>query len=101
MNTIKFSFKYPKLYSRDGFICINVKLLEVINIKLENLSQYFLYYDTNKSYNLPPRGNYLLLLFQKNDYEIFTTLRSNINEKEKFYRSKIGEFFKIEIKEVA
>lgn len=98
MNKIKFShyyFKIPNLIKE-------AVLLEVIPIKLEKLSSYFIQYDTafiNGFYRLPKKGDYLLLIFNErvlND-KLFTTFRRRTPQKEKYYRSKIGELFTIEI----
>lgn len=99
---IKFSHKYPKLISHDGNICEMAKLLDVININIENLSNCFLNYDTaNGLFGLPRKGDYMMLIFLKDGKlfhdNLFTTLRRRTPEKEKFYRESIGTWFDIEI----
>jgi hypothetical protein len=95
MNIITFSHKYEKL--KDLNNNDSIKLLEVINVKLENLSNCFLTYDTDGVYKLPKKGNYLMLIFEKGLGDIFTTLRSYSDAKERYYTSNIGEFFIINI----
>ena len=101
MNSIKFSHRYPKLYKEvDGVYADEIVLMDVIDIKLEKLSEKFLFYDTNfGEYKLPKKGDYLMLIFKKTEYDIFTTLRRRTPEKERYYRSKIGEVFEIEYME--
>uniref|UniRef100_A0A6H1ZS64 Uncharacterized protein n=1 Tax=viral metagenome TaxID=1070528 RepID=A0A6H1ZS64_9ZZZZ len=102
MNTIKFSHPYKKLevlgfHNEIGRIT-RATLLDVLYVQLESLSQKFLNYDTdNGKYKLPKRGLYLLLLFAKNEHDLFTTLRRCTPEKERYYRSKIGETFAVEV----
>jgi hypothetical protein len=94
---IKFSHTYKKLLS-NGEPIKSATLLDVMAIQLECRSRAFLDYDTdNGTYPLPKRGIYLMLIFQKDDYNIFTTLRRYIPTKEKYYISKIGHKFDIEI----
>lgn len=92
---IKFSHRYSKLSGLDDNN--QVKLLQVINVKLENLSNSFLFYDTDGVYQLPKKGDYLMLIFEKGLGDIFTTLRRTTPEKEKYYRAYEGEFFTIKI----
>jgi len=96
MPTIKFSYTYNKLFL-DGKLIKEAILLDVIPVKIENLSKDFLNYDTDQGeYKLPKKGEYLLLIFQKSCTNIFTTLRRYIPEKEEYYRKLIGETFTIE-----
>ena len=112
MRTIKFSHRYLKLeLDRVNLpLTLTASLLEVLNVNLENLSAYFLTYDTMfykgeghmDLYDLPKKGKYLLLIFEKNESferSIFTTLRRETPEKEKYYRDSIGESFKVIIEE--
>jgi len=102
MNEIKFCQKYPKLrllgmHNEIGYPC-EVKLLQVMKIKLESLSKDFLDYDTdNGKYVLPKKGNYLMLIFQKSEDSIFTTLRKYSPEKFDHYSRHVGEQFKLTI----
>jgi hypothetical protein len=97
LNVIKFSHRYSKLsnvYSGD-----HVKLLEVYTVNLEMLHQSFRDYDTDGVYPLPSEGIFLLLIFQKPDDEIFTTLRRYDFRKWTYYSSNCGKMFSIEIGE--
>jgi len=83
----------------------SAKLLGVIPVKLEYLSPSLLAYDTdNGVYQLPKKGDYLMLIFQKIhgvDFTVgenlFTTLRRSTPEKIRYYSGAIGEEFKVEI----
>lgn len=96
MKTIKFSHFYQKL---DGMVNHTAVLLDVLPVKLEDLSAEFLAFDTDSGrFKLPKRGNYLLLIF-KGYTGLFPTLRAAWpTAKLEYYRSAIGEEFKIEIK---
>jgi hypothetical protein len=95
---IKFSHRYLKM--KDGFE--RSTLLDVIPVKLEELSIRFLEYDTAytdaagniEHYPLPAKGDYLILVLQNHtiDYDgpMWTTIRRRTPEKEKYYRSMIG-----------
>ena len=96
---IKFSHPYSKLIKHDNEYCNRVKLIEVINIKLEDLSKQFIDYDTDGGlFNLPKKGDYMMLVFSKDicRQNIFTTLRRRTPEKEKYYRSLIGQWLEVE-----
>jgi hypothetical protein len=89
---IKFSHNYNKLYNSAH----SIKLLEVININIENLSKEFLEYDTdNGKYKLPEKGKFMILIFKKNMTDIFTTIRRWTSEKEKYYHDAIGKWFSV------
>ena len=92
MKTIKFSHQYGKLNGMGK----QAVLLDVLTIKLEEMSKVFLDFDTdNGLFPLPKRGNYLLLLF-KGDAGIFPTLRAAFpGTKVDYYRKAIGETFEI------
>jgi hypothetical protein len=85
------------------------KLLDVLPIRLEDLSQEFLRYDTSyldggeeKQYVLPKSGAYIILLLQANSGAgpVWTTIRSQWPpEKLEYYRSKRGEVFECRITE--
>lgn len=95
---IKFSHNYKKIAG-----VTEARLLEVININLQNLSDYFIAYDTEGMYKLPKTGNYMILIFHKEGERanigsnIFTTIRRRTDEKEKYYRENIGKIFTLEI----
>jgi hypothetical protein len=110
MITIKFSHFYKKM-PRDYKLS---KLLDVFNIKLEELSEYFLKYDTTyeeriddgvnsisqeERYPLPNKGDYMILLLQAGSGrgQIWTTIRRRTDDKEKYYRGHIGEIVNCEV----
>ena len=107
--TIKFSSDYFKL----PMIVKKAKLLLVIKTTRVKLPDCFIHYDSYKfmpfrsmasssNYYPIPKGDLLLLLFQADSrleerFEIFTTLRRWTKDKEQYYRSHIGEWFKVEV----
>ena len=98
MPTIKFSHCYKKLIGTRNDMAT---LLEVIYVRSELLHKPFIDYDTdNGAYPLTPNGLFLLLIFQKNETDIFTTLRKCTAENEKYYRAMIGELFTVEIEKM-
>ena len=103
---IKFSHAYRKLiqtkYNCSREFVHKARLLDVVRVKLEDLSAKFLDYDTdNGVYPLPKKGDYMMLLFLKpSGADIFPTLRRWTPEKERYYRDGIGVEFDIEITEV-
>jgi len=99
MITVRFShryFKFPRDYQQS-------KLLDVLPVKLEDLSLDFILYDTAyeeageiKYYPLPKKGNYMILLLQAGSGKgkLWTTIRSQWGKsgnKLDYYRGKIGE----------
>lgn len=102
---INFSHKYNKM----PFGFQSSKLLEVLPVRLEDLSPEFLRYDTSyldggeeKQYVLPKSGAYMILLLQaiSGAGPIWTTIRSQWPpEKLEYYRSHIGEVFECQITE--
>lgn len=105
MNVIKFAHRYCKF----PFGFESSKLLDVLPIRLEDLSQEFLRYDTSyldggeeKQYVLPKSGAYMILLLQANSGAgpIWTTIRSRWPaNKLEYYKSHIGEVFECRITE--
>lgn len=104
MNEIKFSHYYTKF--DDINIDKPVRLLAVFNEHKDNLSGEFLVYDTR---HYPDDGEKegfeyytlasmpVLVLVFSNNYNIFTTIRRWTEQKETYYRTAIGEEFKIKI----
>ena len=106
MNTIKFSHFYSKLprdyqYSR---------LLQVLPVKLEELSPEFRHYDTTyldggeeKQYPLPAKGEYMILLLQAGSGhgKLWTTIRSQTGkggiDKMGYYKSMVGKIFECQV----
>jgi hypothetical protein len=103
---IKLRHKYDKLPK--GFE--NSRLLDVILIKLQDLSTDFILYDTHYSddelgdgyYPLPAKGDYMILLLRceddfGTDRNIWTTIRSQRGrgciDKLAYYRKNIGQIF--------
>jgi len=102
MNKIKFSHRYTK--TPEEFQ--QSRLLDVIPIKLEDLSSDFHMYDTAYRegntytwYPPPLKGSYMILLLYSKGGRLWTTIRSQkgINgiDKLAYYRSKIGEILHI------
>lgn len=104
-NRINFLHKYNKM----PFGYESSKLLDVLPVRLEDLSLDFILYDTSyldggeeKQYQLPKSGAYMILLLQANSGAgpIWTTIRSQLPpEKLEYYRSKRGEVFECQITE--
>lgn len=102
---INFSHRYCKF----PFGFQESKLLDVLPVRLEDLSLDFILYDTSyldggeeKLYALPAKGAYMILLLQANSGAgpIWTTIRSQWPpEKLEYYRSKRGEVFECRITE--
>jgi hypothetical protein len=106
MNQIRFSHFYNKLprdyqYSR---------LLQVIPIRLSDLSAEFRHYDTTyldggeeRQYPLPAKGEYMLLLLQggSGHGKLWTTIRSQTGkgglDKMTYYQSLVGEIFECKV----
>jgi len=109
MRVIKFSHRYTKLPA-DIESGDDVTLLEVLNSRFEDLHPAFIKYDAttdkNELYPLPAKGACLVLIFQSTRYkpynnrlndEIFTTVRRQTPEKEKYYKGLRGELLQLEI----
>lgn len=95
---IKFSKKYAKIRG-----VTRAKLLQVLEVKIEHLSLEFLNYDTDGGkFELPKRGDFIMLIFQKGDSRenIFTTLRAAYPESKKlYYKNQIGKDFEVKMVE--
>ena len=101
MIKIKFSHIYDKM-PRDYQLS---KLLDVLPVKLEDLSLDFILYDTSftdksiapEFYPLPEKGNYMILLLQAGSGcgHLWTTIRSQRGkggiDKLSYYKSHVGE----------
>ena len=104
MNKIKFSHKYykfPAAFEKS-------KLAQIIVMDEKDISKPFREYDTVCTSNIQedgfyplPKGKVILILLIANAGMgwLWTTIRRWTPEKEKYYRSKIGEIFECEIKE--
>lgn len=103
---IKFSHIYQKLMVFGGtggspVPCTRAKLLQVLTVTIEELSKLFIDYDTDfNKYKLAYDTLYLMLIFQKPDGNIFTTLRPmsyKFGDKRKYYQELVGKDFEVVI----
>jgi len=99
MQTIKFSHFFPKLLGEDCKPITVARLIEVLEVELSDLSAEFIDYDTaHGAYRLPPKGRFLMLIFQKPGcLHLFTTLRRSTPRKLEYYQSQVGERFDVQI----
>lgn len=109
MNKIRFSHRYYKLsYGRDQITF--PRLLQVFKCHYKDLSKEFIELDTlywekdanysNPSYFKLPKTELIVLLFRNvNDDRFFTTVRRYTPDKLKYYKSRMGQIFEVEIKE--
>jgi hypothetical protein len=97
--TIKFSHSYQKLKGDK-----KAKLLAIFIAEYSELSSSFLEYDTRYfddgelKYYFLTDGKYLVLLFQGNQGNLFTTVRSYTDKKSAYYKMNVGQWFEIETK---
>ena len=105
MKTIRFSHAYRKLFGDDGKPVSKATLLAVIPVNVEDLNREFIGYDTDEGrYKLPPKGKYLMLIFEKpsgvniSARNLFTTLRSYNPSKSEYYVGSIGKVFNVQIR---
>jgi hypothetical protein len=99
MNKIKFSDDYYKLpVDSNG---TKAKLVHIERINLEDQVPWFIRYDTDQTlgrkYDLPSKGEFLLLLFKHESGAIFTTLRRDTYKKYDYYKESEGEWFEVVI----
>ena len=105
MKSIKFSHIYTKLLDEHNDVIEYATLIDVRRVELSGLHQKFKDYDTDHGlYQLPGKGNYLMLVFLKPPdsdgtcaANLFTTLRRSTTEKDLYYYGAIGETFTIDI----
>ena len=103
---INFSHRYCKF----PFGFQESELLDVLPVRLEDLSPEFLRYDTSyldggeeRQYKLPKTGAYMILLLQASSGAgpMWTTVRSQKGrgglDKMSYYRSHVGETFECAI----
>lgn len=106
MIKIKFSHRYTK-QPRDFQLS---KLIDVLPVKLEDLSLDFILYDTSyldggesKNYPLPAKGAYMILLLLTQSGHLWTTIRSQRGtaglDKLAYYRSLIGQWVECVVNE--
>lgn len=99
MKRIRFSHVYKKLWVAHGVPARTATLLDVIPVKLQQLCDHFLRYDTDGfKFHLPHTGDYILLIFRKDlTNDCFTTLRKAEPDKVIYYRQARGEVFEVVI----
>jgi hypothetical protein len=98
---IKFSSNYPKLWEQEEGKLIYVGLVGEDKYEIE-LGSKLSEYDTKKSdgtYYPLPMGVLIQLVFLGSEGIPFCTLRRFYPRKFDYYSSKIGEWFKIEVRE--
>jgi len=101
--TIEFSHRYCKMPPGYG----KSILMEVLSVKMEELSQMFREYDTayfdvccrEANDPLPETGNYLLLILCADSGYLWTTLRRATPERTRYYKSMIGKQFRCVVEE--
>lgn len=115
MNAIKFSHDYPKLHGQTS-----ATLLAVVPIRIDrNTPKELIEYDTTyyvtrelsevglglgtvKEYFPLPTGDYIQLVFIGNLRIPFCTIRKAYPpSKVEYYKGKVGELFKVEVKKEA
>lgn len=93
---IRFSHDYPKLWNQEYALLLNIKKTGV-----ESLSRDLIEYDTKKSdgdyYQLPENCDVIILCFVGDKDIPFTTIRRYTKSKYDYYKSSVGEWFKIKI----
>lgn len=101
MKRIRFSHAYKKLWVAHGVLARTATLLDVIPVKLQQLCDHFLRYDTDGfKFHLPHTGDYILLIFRKDlTNDCFTTLRKAEPDKVIYYRQARGEVFEVVVEE--
>jgi len=97
MKSIKFSHEYNKFPPDDDPSI----LLGVFTVPVRSLSESFILYDTTTTdgsrYSLPKSGDVLvLLLYQECNNHLWTTVRRQTPEKERYYRSLIGQLLRMD-----
>jgi len=102
MNQIKFSHKYPKLWSQKSATLLLVKTINHTEVT-EKLSDYDTIYSDDemgiKQYPLP-KTMLIHLTFLGNENIPFCTMRRYTLRKYEYYKSLVGEEFKITMTEV-
>ena len=101
MKTIKFSHKYHKLLRIDCKDGHEARLLHVFEENFKNIKRSLSQYDClypQGSYQLPKSGKCLVLLFQHQDGQLFTTIRTAFpTHKVDYYKGAVNEIFKVSI----
>ncbi len=106
MASISFDKEYLKLLDRDGFLIEKAKLLLVLPIPQDQLilAKDFIEIDEEAS-GLRFETLYIILLFQKPNGELFTSVRTafgksfkKVVNKKQYYESLIGQDLEIKIR---
>lgn len=99
MAKIRFPHSYTKLLNENGTHPIRTaKLLQVVNIYIDDLTKEFLNYETDFGKGeLRYDSLYLMILLQKPSGDLFTTLRPFTPDKRDYYKSLVGQDIAIEI----
>lgn len=100
---IKFSHAYAKLADGNSGFIRKARLIQVLSVTIEELTKDFLDYDTDfGKYSLAFDTLYVILLFQKPNGDLFTTVRpkyGRFGNKQEYYTSLTGQVFDIIITE--
>lgn len=98
MNTIKFSHEYPKLWGQFTGKLIYVEQFnpekEMREMEIEELIEYDTKTSDGEYYELPT-GDLIQLVFIGECRIPFCTLRRYTPQKYKYYKSKVGQVFKV------
>ena len=100
--------KFSHIYTKQPRDYQTSKLIDVLPVRLEDLSLDFILYDTayldggeGKNYPLPEKGAYMILLLLTQSGCLWTTIRSQRGsggrDKLAYYRGKIGEWVECEV----
>lgn len=102
MPRIKFSHPYRKLQGNSGQLIDLCQLIQVVPINLADLTQEMRDYDTdNGVYELPVKGEYLMLIFMKpGSADLFTTMRRSTRDKLEYYYRMQGQTFDVVVTEI-
>lgn len=95
MNTIHFKQPFSKLFYNNT-LQNQALLLQVFKSKFEDLTQEFKDWDGDGIFDFPPKGECLVMLFQRPG-GIFTTVRKATKENVLFYSDRVGQMFKVEV----
>ena|SRR3972149_2462381 len=95
-NQIKFSHNYPKLWNQTSAKLLNVFEIDYINDSLKKYDTKW-HEDGEFGYYPLPEGKKIQLVFIGNFNIPFCTIRRYTLEKFRYYFSKIGEDFIIEM----
>lgn len=97
---IKFSHAYKKLQHVNGQPIKTAKLLLVLSVPQDSFRRAieFLDYDTDGKYSIPYSTYHIIMIFQKPNGDIFTTVRpqwGQYGDKKVYYDTLVGKEFDI------